>query len=106
MIHQNHDIFILPGYIFHNTALTQSCMTGECFHLLLPGQPECFPHGNGLLLSFQNFGQINICFFQTYSFFVQPSNTKHHQNGGHINSEGTLTDGIFETGTYGVPNKS
>ena len=68
MIHQNHNIFILPGYIFHNTVLTQSCMTGECFHLLLPGQPECFPHGNGLLLSFQNFGQINICFFQTYSF--------------------------------------
>ena len=35
-------------------------MTGECFHLSLPGQPECFPHGNGLLLSFQNFGKINI----------------------------------------------
>ena len=44
--------------------------------------------------------------FSDLFFFVQPSNTKHHQNGGNINSEGTLTDGIFETGAYGVPSKS
>ena len=52
-------------------------MTGECFHLLLPGRLECFPHANGLLLSFRIFGQKIFAFSVESGFFSFFS--PHHQ---------------------------